>query len=129
MSNNYFISGEFNLICDSCGKKMKAHEAKHRWDGLIVCKDDYEQRHPQDFVKARQDKISVPFSRPRPPDVFTDVVYMCTVEGKSAIPNRAIAGCMIAGHREGSIIFLNDSAVAGHLIPGSAVANRGYTIG
>lgn len=76
MGGNYYESGSFNLICDCCGKKIKASEAKQRWDGFMVCKEDYEQRHPQDFVRARQDKISVPFVRPRPPDIFTNVSYI-----------------------------------------------------
>ena len=74
--HNYYILGEWNLICDVCGKKVKAGEAKHRWDGFVVCPSDLEQRHPQDFVKARQDKISVSFTRPRPQDVFVDVSYI-----------------------------------------------------
>ena len=64
MSGWTYDSGQFNLYCDVCKKKIKASDAKHRWDGLIVCSDDWEQRHPQDFVKAKIDKISVPFSRP-----------------------------------------------------------------
>jgi len=75
MSRNYYVSGQFNVICDVCGKKIKAGEAKHRWDGFVVCPSDFEYRHEQDFVRARQDKISVPFSRPRPVDVFTSVSY------------------------------------------------------
>jgi hypothetical protein len=67
MAKNTFVSGQFNLYCDSCGKKIKAGEAKKRWDGLIVCPDDYEERQPQDFVKAKTDKISVPFARPSDP--------------------------------------------------------------
>lgn len=70
MPRNYYVSGGWNVICDSCGKKIKASEAKQRWDGLIVCPADFEMRQPQDFVKARQDKITVPFTRPRPTDVF-----------------------------------------------------------
>lgn len=97
MSKNYFISGEFNVVCDVCSKKLKAHEAHHRWDGFIVCKDDLESRHPQDFVRAKQDKISVPFQRPIPEYIFTDVVYICTVDGRTAIANRAVAGCSISG--------------------------------
>ena len=76
MAKNYFISGDWNLICDSCGKKVKASEAKQRWDGFIVCPDDYETRHPQDFVKARTDKITVLFTRPIPPLMFTNVSYI-----------------------------------------------------
>jgi len=75
MSKNYFISGEWNVTCDVCSKKIKAGIAKQRWDGLIVCPDDFEHRHPQDFVKAHSDKISVPFVRPIPEYVFTFVPY------------------------------------------------------
>jgi hypothetical protein len=64
MSGWTYDSGQFNLYCDVCKKKIKANEAKHRWDGLIVCPDDWEMRQPQDFIKAKIDKISVPFSRP-----------------------------------------------------------------
>ena len=73
MSKNYYVSGQFNVICDVCGKKIKAGEAKHRWDGFVVCPSDFEYRHEQDFVRARQDKISVPFTRPRPLDSFREL--------------------------------------------------------
>ena len=75
MTRNTYRSGQWNLICDVCGKKIKAHKAKHRWDGFVVCPSDFEYRHEQDFVRARQDKISVPFTRPRPVDVFVIVDY------------------------------------------------------
>jgi hypothetical protein len=64
MKKNHYISGEWNVTCDVCSKKIKAHEARQRWDGFIVCPDDFETRHPQDFVKAQTDKITVPFVRP-----------------------------------------------------------------
>lgn len=77
---NHFVSGQWNVTCDVCSKKIKSGEAKHRWDGFIVCPDDYEMRHPQDFVRARQDKITVPFSRPIPPIVTTGIVYPLYVD-------------------------------------------------
>ena len=81
MAKNYFISGEWNLICDVCSIKYKAGKAKHRWDGFIVCPNCYEQRHPQDFVRSRQDKITVPYIRP-PADIFIiDVGDGYTVNG------------------------------------------------
>ena len=89
MKKNFFISGEWNVTCDVCAKKIKAHEAKQRWDGFIVCPDDFEFRHEQDFVKAKTDKITVPFTRPIPEYVF---VLACTT--LSAIPGHAIPGCM-----------------------------------
>ena len=64
MSRNHFVSGEHNFICDSCGKKLKSGQGRKRWDGFYVCQDDWEVRHPQDFVRARQDRISVPWTRP-----------------------------------------------------------------
>ena len=79
MSKNYYLSGEFNLTCDRCSKKIKAHEAKHEWTGFIVCGDCFENRHPQDFVKSRQDKITVPYIRP-PTDTFIVVPYIIYID-------------------------------------------------
>ena len=94
MSKNYYLSGEFNLTCDRCSKKIKAHQAKHEWTGFIVCGDCYETRHEQDFVRARQDKISVPFTRPRPVDVFVIVDYGMYVD----------SGYVAEGYFEGLMI-------------------------
>lgn len=65
-----YKSGDWNLICDVCGKKMKASHARHRWDGLIVCDEDFEHRHAQDFLRVKSDKITVPYTRPVPTDIF-----------------------------------------------------------
>lgn len=73
MAKNHYKSGEFNVICDVCSKKIKAGESRQRWDGLVVCKDDWETRHSLDFVRAKTDKFTVPFTRPRPADVFVGV--------------------------------------------------------
>lgn len=90
MKKNHFISGEFNLVCDICSKKIKSHEAKHRWDGFIVCKDDWEPRHEQDFVKAKTDKITIPFQRPIPTLTFAEVCNMATA---SCYADLATADC------------------------------------
>lgn len=66
-----FVSGDWNCICDRCGQKLKASELKQEWTGLIVCTPCWEPRHPQDFIRTRTDKISVPFSR-HPTDKFID---------------------------------------------------------
>jgi len=73
MSRNTYISGQHNIICDVCSRKIKSGIARKRWDGFIVCPADFEMRHPQDFVRTRQDKITVPESRPIPTLVFTTV--------------------------------------------------------
>ena len=87
MNRNYYESGGWNLICDVCSIKYKAGKAKHRWDGFIVCPNCYEQRHPQDFVKTRQDKISVPFSRPIPQEIFIAVPYNFYIDEQYFVDN------------------------------------------
>lgn len=69
----YYKSGDWQAICDSCGRKYLASELKKRWDGLMVCWQDWEPRQPQDFVKAQIDKQAVPWSRPEQADQFITV--------------------------------------------------------
>lgn len=76
MSKNYYNSGDHNVTCDVCSRKIKMLQAKSRWDGFLVCHDCYEERHPQDFVRARQDKISVYITRPIPPLVFVNLMVV-----------------------------------------------------
>jgi hypothetical protein len=61
---NHLILGNYNALCDSCGRKFKALDLQKRWDGLMVCQEDFEQRHPQDLLKVQREKIAVPWSRP-----------------------------------------------------------------
>lgn len=68
---NYYVPGEWNCICDRCGFKFKASELQEDWQGFRVCKEDFEMRHPQDFVRARVDRISVPWVRMDPPVVIS----------------------------------------------------------
>jgi len=82
--------GDFNVICDVCGQKIKASISKKRWDGLIVCPDDYELRHPMDFLKTPVDHISVPFARPIQPDEF---IFVCNQATSSAYADLASADC------------------------------------
>lgn len=64
MADNYYKKGDWNAICDVCGQKFKASELRRRWDNLRVCPDDFEERHPQDFLKGKKDDQSVPWARP-----------------------------------------------------------------
>jgi hypothetical protein len=71
-----YIAGDWQVQCDVCSRSILASEARHRWDGLIVCAEDYESRHPMDFIRVKPERQSVPFSRPEPPDLFVDVPYV-----------------------------------------------------
>lgn len=75
---NSYKSGQWNLICDVCGIKIKSGEAKKRWDGLIVCKDDYEPRNILDFIRVPKERGPIPFSRPESTDTFISVSYIDT---------------------------------------------------
>jgi hypothetical protein len=63
---NHLLLGNWNALCDSCGRKYKASDLKKRWDGLMVCSEDWEMRHPQDLLRVQKEQISVPWSRPYP---------------------------------------------------------------
>jgi len=65
-----YIPGDFWRICDRCGRRFRQSETLKTWDGLWVCKNDWEPRHPQDFVTGREDKQSVPEPRPETTDYF-----------------------------------------------------------
>jgi hypothetical protein len=68
--STYYKHGSWNAICDICGFKFKAEDLRERWDGLRVCKQDFEFRHPQEKRRPTIDVQSVPWTRPETPDVF-----------------------------------------------------------
>lgn len=67
---NDYRPGDHWIICDVCGFKTRASDSRKRWDGLRVCKPDWEPRHPQDFVRGNRDRQTVPDARPEPTDTF-----------------------------------------------------------
>ena len=70
--------GSFNAICDVCGLKFKGSELSRRWDGMMVCKWDYEPRHPQEFVRAVQDVTKLPFIRVDSDGISVGPTYDCS---------------------------------------------------
>ena len=67
-----YAKGDYNVICDYSGRKVKASECKKTWDGFFVHKDYWEPRHPQDFVRGTVDEQKVPIARPEAPDQFVE---------------------------------------------------------
>lgn len=64
-----FVSGQWNAVCDRCGFEYKARQLRKEWTGLRTCcgsgtNDCFEVRHPQDSVKGRKDRQTVPWTRP-----------------------------------------------------------------
>ncbi len=58
-----FRLGDYNAICDKCGMRRYASECHLDWQGLFLCKECYEPRHPQDFVENIPEDQSVPIPR------------------------------------------------------------------
>lgn len=63
-NQNALEIGLWNAECDRCGFKFKNVDLRKEWNGLMTCKDCWEPRHPQDFLKGVPDDSSVPWSRP-----------------------------------------------------------------
>ena len=61
--SNYYKHGEWNAICDVCGKEYKSSSLRKRWDGFMVCHKDWEERHPMDSMKAHPEHTKVPWVR------------------------------------------------------------------
>ncbi len=63
---SYSVTGSYgyNALCDVCKFQFKASELRLRWDNLMVCKWDWEPRHPSDFYRNRKDAHQLPFTRP-----------------------------------------------------------------
>ena len=75
MKFTWWRSGSWNTICDVCGHKYKAEDLQQRWDGLMVCHQDWEIRHPQELIRPIQDQAKLPWTRPEPPDKFIEQTY------------------------------------------------------
>ena len=59
-----FELGAYNAICDRCGVQRKNHQLRLEWTGLRVCRDCFEVRHPQDYLRGKPDKQAPPWTRP-----------------------------------------------------------------
>lgn len=70
MRTTWWQSGQYNTICDVCGFKMKSTDLRRRWDGLMVCQDDYETQHPQERIRPIPDQVKLPWTRPEGTDTF-----------------------------------------------------------
>lgn len=68
---DFWKRGQWLAVCDICGMKYHSGDLKERWDGLMTCRQDWNPRQPQDFVRGIPDPQAVPWSRPDVPPPFT----------------------------------------------------------
>lgn len=67
-----YVAGDYYLLCDVCGFKIRRSEASKRWDGAMVCSKDYEERHPLDLIEPRADRQNVVDARYADPVFVSD---------------------------------------------------------
>lgn len=65
-----YKDGDWYVICDRTGFKIRASESRREWNGLIVHQSVWEPRHPQDFVRGTRDVQTPPFVRSEASDDF-----------------------------------------------------------
>jgi len=90
---SYFKHGSYNGICDRCGFEFKMYQLRKDWQGLMVCREDYEPRHPLDFIRTRPERGGVPVSRPEPEDINIEICYLWE---RSSYADLATADCATA---------------------------------
>jgi hypothetical protein len=118
---NWLKLGDYNAICDSCGRKFKASTMRKRWDGLFVCHEDFEYKHPQLSLKVQGDKQQVPIPRPESNDLFLE---FCDIWKSSPMADFGTADCAYVGGNTSIPLLIdvfNPVAVAGYAIAGRAI--------
>lgn len=91
-TSRFYKKGDWKAVCDICGQVFFASQLKLNYDGLRVCHRDFEQRHPQELVRAKADNQLVPWIKREVSDVFIGG------SGVSGIAGFAISGSMITGN-------------------------------
>lgn len=69
-----FKDGQHLMLCDLSGRTCYSSGMRRMWNGLMVYKDYWEPRNPQDFVYAIRDQMAPPVVRPDTDgEIFQDV--------------------------------------------------------
>ena len=98
MRDTWWSSGQYNAICDVCGFKLKNTDLQRRWDGLMVCEQDYEIQHPQERIRPIPDQQKPQVTRPEGTDVFIEYSNsFCTIYTRQAIADTGTADCATIG--------------------------------
>lgn len=76
---DYYRDGDYNVICDRTGFKLKRSECRKEWNNMIVRKESWEPRHPQDLLRSRPDSQHVDDPRSdRPGDFIQQADFRTT---------------------------------------------------
>jgi hypothetical protein len=108
MKSTWFKSSQWNAVCDICGFNFKNTQLQKRWDGLMVCQDDWETRHPQDLIRPLPVEQAPSWTRPVALEDFvpfsSSASQGCSVLGVYSNAGVGTAGCMLAGNFLGGLL-------------------------
>lgn len=85
-----YSKGDWKAVCDVCGREYLASTLRQRWDGFMTCQQDWEPRHPQEFVRGVADVQSPKWTRPESTDTYVFIPI------NSATAGIAITGLAVA---------------------------------
>ena len=71
-----FVDGDFNVIDDRSGRKVKASQTSLQWDGMRLV--GAERRHEQDFIRSTPERIRTPWARVEADTVFVNTAAVVT---------------------------------------------------
>ena len=89
-----YITGSHWAVCDSCGFQFRSEDLTETWDKLWVCDEDFETRHPQEFLRVKEEHgyVDQPI---RPEDTSNTVII--GFGSDSAVVGLALVGKAIVG--------------------------------
>lgn len=97
-------SGDHWVECQRTGQIARASDMREEWTGLIVHKDEWEPRHPQDFLRSFADhQAATGLVNPQGEPGFDNEDIEgneVSVTPRAAIAGEAIAGVSIAGEQD-----------------------------
>jgi hypothetical protein len=89
MSRTYYKRGAWNCICEVCGFQYKSTDMVERYDGLFVCRADWEPKHDLDFMRVIVDVQTVPRPSPEPAPIYIQIQYYGTPPAPTPAPSPA----------------------------------------
>ena len=106
--NPGYKSGSHWSNCYSCGFAFRAEDLKLTWDNRWVCDEDWEQRHPQDFLRVLEEKVAAEqpilhddTSNLQPGETLGNVTTTAPDFGSTtSVANRAEASRAVANKRD-----------------------------
>lgn len=87
---DHFVMGDWNAVCAQCGRKRKGSTLVKNWQGFYVCREHWEPRHQQDFVRAVPETVVPPWVQEMPAATMRQT---CSPRGSTAYGDTAVADC------------------------------------